>query len=219
MLGVKPFFIVAITMFSYCYTFINKSEPNLLIQLSNHLNVKNLIIIRKNNEKEIDYKLINFSKYLAKNFIFIENLTPQQARAIMLKYFNLKPYQPRTLVLLQENFAFSTLFSYKFFSTEKYLSNYIWLTFDDDQNIINSMKREYIPYDCQFLAIKTINKTKFEITEIYHASINYKNIFTKFFGIWENGIGFEFNKDDFYQRRFDMNGTFMAIEDIYLVGF
>ena len=109
-----------------------------------------------------------------------------------------KIYHPRILVLLNEIESIEMLFVYE---NIPFLSNYIWVVFDEDNSLSEKLTECYIPYDCRFLVIKNLKET-FEIEEIFHMTIFERNIQVR-----------EFVKnDDFYKGRFDMNGSYLTVQ-------
>lgn len=192
---------------------LSKAQLKLLSELSKNFVANKLIIISNHND-DANSDNIFIIKHLSENNLQTAFMSLVQLNATMYKNRRLSVFKPRHLVLLDSaEKNLSVIFNTR---NEFYHWKIIWMTFDADETNFHNI---YIPYNCEFLNIKTTDQTSYEIIEIYHLKLYDQNAFKIPYGSWNCDLGFKVSQLDFYTRRFNMNGSTIGIISDFKVSF
>lgn len=185
----------------------NEYQQKITNSIIQNLFIKNFIVI-KYPSWQIDMETISYIKFLSRTKTFSSFLTNDE---MSMKIKNSDTFS-KTIILLNEENLFESI--HQLLTINEYNSRrYIWLVWSEiNENLINIYNGTYIPYHAQFLIAKNISKENFEISEIYHPHVNSSITFKRLFGKWRENQEIQIANDDFYQRRFNMNGTILAVK-------
>lgn len=194
----------------------NKYQQTCLTDIIKNLSIKNLIIPI---DKDFEFNKIHFKfmKEISSLNIFSQFPNSQNLRKFLRNENTaFKNYWGKPMIFLNlDSFGrnIRRLFNEE---NEKYLSQYIWITFIKNEFKIQDLEYFYIPYNCQFLVI-VMHEQSFKILEIYNMKIYTWGLYQNIFGLWDEINGLIVDKKEFYKRRFNMNGTIMAAVAPYSV--
>lgn len=190
-------------------------QTEFLPTLLKTLYINNCIIIKP--EINVTNLEVSFTKYLSNYNIQTAYVTFDEMNATMYQYHRLEIHKRRVFVIIDVKIINDDLVKIFSYNNEDLLQDYAWAIFDLDEIILENLEYVYIPYNSQFLNIKTVNDNVYEIFEIYHPLVVPREIFKVFFGVWKGVEGLEVSNRDFYERRFDMNRTILPARTDYMV--
>lgn len=187
------------------------SEQTCLINLAQNLKVKNMFILYESKER--DFKMIPFLKNIWRNKIFAQFLHIQ-------KFQTSTEFKEKTLFILPSNITLDYLPIIFNTGTENeiFLSNTKWVIWLNKIAKTDELFQNlYIPYDCQFIGIETDNNGNFIFFEFYSTRLESDEIMVSNFAKLDLKNNFQATETDFYQRRFNMNGTMLLMLNTYHV--
>lgn len=83
------------------------------------------------------------------------------------------------------------------------MASAIWIYFTK-RNISEELGNLYIPFNCEFLIIREVDKLYYQIEEVYQISEKGSKIYSSF-GFWNNKK-LKVSGNDFFKRRMDLKG-------------
>lgn len=191
-----------------CEPIIIKRQK-MILSLSQEIFIKNIILL-KEFPSVINSETITFTKALTKSNIYISFLSPKEIKSLMNNYTNSNVAFSKTLILTF-NKEFNNEIYKLVMGDEKNAPKFLWLVWNNENEIIIYNNVFYIPYNIQLLIARDDIDNKTFIKELYHPHQFSEYPMMSHFGNWSERNGLEITEKDFYKRRLNMNGTVLYL--------